>query len=85
MRERLGKKVFLRPKCEHCGERLYNIHGPFKEYFGGKVPSHCPKCGEKISLDKKNHLIEHDALLWLILCISVITIMIVAVSIILSL
>jgi hypothetical protein len=85
MRERLGKKVFLRPKCEHCGERLYKIHGPFVEYFWGKVPSHCPKCGERISLDKKNHLIAHDGLLWLILCISAITFMIVLLMIVLSL
>ncbi|MFX1494207.1 MAG: hypothetical protein ACFFBZ_08000 [Promethearchaeota archaeon] len=74
---RLGKKVLSRPRCENCGARIYRTRGIFKNYFWGEIPSHCPKCGEQISLDKKNHLREHDELIWLLWCVIFITIVIV--------
>lgn len=61
----------VRPKCENCGERLYQIQGQFKKYFWGDIPQHCPKCGAKIDFDIKSQLIEHDDLIWLLLCIPV--------------
>jgi len=80
---RLGKKILLRPKCEHCGERIYRSHSPFSEYFWGKIPSHCPNCGKEISFDKKEYLIEHEALLCLLLFSVFITFFIVIMVIVL--
>ena len=74
---RSGKKLFKRLKCENCGERLYQIQDPFKEYFWGDVPQHFPKCGVKINFDIKCQLIVHDELIWFLLCIIIITFMIV--------
>jgi hypothetical protein len=74
---RLEKKILLRPKCEHCGERIYRSRSPFSQYLGRKIPSHCPNCGKEISLDKKEYLIEHEALLCLLLCIVFITVILV--------
>jgi DNA-directed RNA polymerase subunit RPC12/RpoP len=65
---RINKNILNRPRCESCGNRLYRSHHPFRNYFWGTVPSHCPRCGKEVSLDQKNQLIEHEGLLWLQIC-----------------
>ena len=80
---RLGKKILRRPRCENCGARIFRTRGIFSNYFWGEIPSHCPKCGEQISGDKKNHLREHDELIWALWCVTFITIVIVVLVILL--
>lgn len=70
-------KSYLRPRCEKCGTRIYRIYHPFKNYLWRDIPSHCPKCGEQISYYKKEHLIEREALGFLIGCIICIAFLIV--------
>ncbi|MFW9970731.1 MAG: hypothetical protein ACFFDF_11085 [Candidatus Odinarchaeota archaeon] len=65
---RLGRKVIVRPRCDKCGERIYRSHSPFSNYWWGKIPSHCPNCGAEIKMEKKEHFIEHESLICLVLC-----------------
>ncbi|MHA2392193.1 MAG: hypothetical protein ACXAEX_09480 [Promethearchaeota archaeon] len=79
MRER--KKKLVIPKCDNCGERLYRSHNPFSNYFWGKIPSHCPRCGKQVSSDKKDQLVVYEGFWWLIRCTLFITILIVVIII----
>ncbi|MFX0033576.1 MAG: hypothetical protein ACFE8E_08440 [Candidatus Hodarchaeota archaeon] len=81
MRE--NKKILYRPRCENCGNRLYRSHHPFRNYFWGTIPSHCPRCGKEVSLDQKNQLIKHEGLFCLLICSIFITFVIVVLIIVL--
>jgi hypothetical protein len=78
---RLGKKILKRPRCESCGERIFRSQGPFRNYFWGKIPSHCPRCGKQISAEKQAHLNAHDEFIWLSWCAIFITFFIVVLAI----
>jgi hypothetical protein len=69
--------VLIRPRCKKCGKRLYRNYSPFKNYMWRELPEYCPKCGEKLSLDEKKKLLEHDEFLWMLSCISIIIFLII--------
>jgi predicted amidophosphoribosyltransferase len=73
---RSDKKILERPRCKACGERLYKIQGPFRNYLWGKIPSHCPRCGAELSVNTKSRLQDHDETLYfiglLIFCIFIV-------------
>ena len=73
----VDKKVLRKPRCDNCGARIFRTRGIPAFYNLGKVPSHCPRCGEQISIDKKNQLLRNEKLLWLLWCVIFTTIVIV--------
>ncbi|MFX1493240.1 MAG: hypothetical protein ACFFBZ_03055 [Promethearchaeota archaeon] len=80
----LDKKILSKPRCDNCGARIFRTRGIPALYNLGKVPSYCPRCGAQISVDKKNHLVRNEKLLWLLWCIIFNTIVIVTLVIILK-
>lgn len=83
---RLGRKSLLRPRCESCGEPIYRTHSPYSPIiWRDSIPAYCPRCGERLSAEKKEVLIGHDRGRWLIICPVFITLVIIIVVIYLSL
>jgi len=62
-------KHYLKPRCENCGTRIDRIYHPFKYKFQWDIPSYCPNCGEQISINKKQNLIDNEELRCLMYCI----------------
>jgi len=69
---RLNKQIFVRPRCDGCGEKIYRSNSPFRNYFWEKIPSNCSRCGKQLSNDRKKQLQDHDELIWLSTCLLVI-------------
>jgi hypothetical protein len=69
----MGEKRFARPRCNSCGNPIYQTHNPFKNYYWGKIPNNCPNCGKELSNAKKKQLLHYDELIWSILCVIFIT------------
>ncbi len=65
---RVGRKIPLRPKCESCGERIYRTHSPYSPIiWRDSIPVYCPRCGERLSAEKKEVLIGYDRFRWLLI------------------
>jgi len=65
-------KTLSRPRCGNCGKRIFRPYSRFKNYMWRQIPSHCPYCGEELSFDKKERLVEYEEFLWMLLCLAVI-------------
>ncbi|MFX0029864.1 MAG: hypothetical protein ACFE8B_11680 [Candidatus Hermodarchaeota archaeon] len=71
------KELLKRPRCKKCGKRIYRNYSPFKNYLWRDIPEFCPKCGEKLSFEKKKHLLEHEEYCWMLNCIGIIIFLII--------
>ena len=71
------KKGMFQPRCNNCGKRIYLKYSPYKNYVWSDPPSYCPNCGEKLSLEKKKDLVEHEELVYGITLIIVVIVIII--------
>ncbi|TFG19595.1 MAG: hypothetical protein EU533_06655 [Promethearchaeota archaeon] len=64
-------KRFKRPRCEHCGAKIFPKYRLFRQsiWLSGEIPSYCPDCGMEITIEKKSQINEYRSLLWVIWCI----------------
>ena len=81
----MREKILSRPKCENCGERIYRAGKPFSPIIGySSIPVHCPRCGVRLSVKKKEVLVKHDKSIWFLSFIVFIMLVIVTVAFYLS-
>ncbi|MFW9971624.1 MAG: hypothetical protein ACFFDF_15620 [Candidatus Odinarchaeota archaeon] len=68
------KIVTSRPTCKKCGNKIYIIKQNYYRGWGGKMPKHCPECGEKLTEDQKEQLMYYRGLGFLVSSVVVIVV-----------
>jgi len=72
-----------RPRCDNCGRKIRRIAKGWNiDWLVGEIPSNCPYCGAKISLENIRQLKIYSILIMILYFISAIVIASIVLSVV---